>query len=350
MIFVHLNNGYTGSVKVLSVFIDQYSKNNESTLITSFSSPGFLKINERLNCINIGYLTNSNKLLKLFSYFKFQLIAFFHVVKLSNKEVIYINTIEPFLFGILCKLFGFKVISHLHEHSVNYSIYSKICYKSMFLYAEKIICVSNFLYDSLPQRYRNKSVVVYNAIRDIEVQESKLSVGKNILMISSPKLYKGVYHFCELASLMSEYKFYLVVSADETAINKFFRKHLNITNLSILPSTKDVDYYYRKSDIILNLSDPNLVKETFGMTVLEAKYFGVPAIVPEVGGISELVSEGMDGFKISVHDKQKLIAAIRFLLDDEDIYKKFSQNAINSLFKFNFYKEYDKWKRYIEEN
>ena len=76
MIFVHLNNSYTGSVKVLSNLIDEYSETDEVTLITSFDSEGFLKRNARVRCINVNYFSSTNRVVKVFSFFKFQLIAF----------------------------------------------------------------------------------------------------------------------------------------------------------------------------------------------------------------------------------------------------------------------------------
>ena len=349
MIFVHLNNSYTGSVKVLSELIDEFSKKNKTTLITSFNSEGFLKIKDCISCINVKYKSDKSSVIKAFSFFKFQIIAFSYIIRMDKERIVYINTIEPFLLGILCKLLGYQVICHLHESSRSNNFYSQLMYNSMFFYSKKIICVSNYLYNNIPAKHKNKSIVIYNTIRDHKNVYNKTIIQKKVLMISSLKAYKGVYHFCDLAKIMEDYEFCLIVSSNQKAINKKFKEYLSLLNLQILPSTKSVDFYYKTSDLILNLSDPFLIAETFGLTILEAKYFGLPAIVPEIGGITELIKDGIDGFKISVHNKSKLVSSIKYLLGDEKIYKEFSNNAIASISEFNFNKEYKKWKLAIQE-
>lgn len=50
--------------------------------------------------------------------------------------------------------------------------------------------------------------------------------------------------------------------------------------------------------IVLNMSDKTFFIDTFGMTALEAMSAGLPVIVPTEGGIAEMVTNGMDDFKI----------------------------------------------------
>ena len=348
MIFVHLNNSYTGSVKVLSNLIDEYSETDEVTLITSFDSEGFLKRNARVRCINVNYFSSTNRVVKVFSFFKFQLIAFYFIIKDKKGGIVYINTIEPFLLGVMCKIFGYKVICHLHENFRSNNFRTRLMFYAMYFYASRIICVSKFLYNNLPLQLRNRSTVIYNSIRDEKLTFRKKKLLRKVLMISSLKEYKGVYHFCELAKLMPDFKFLLVVSSDQKAINNFFREYMALSNLSIFPVCNRVEKYYESSDLILNLSDPLLIAETFGLTILEAKYFGLPAIVPEIGGITELITDGVDGFKVSVHQKLQLVSSIKYILNDQNIYSDFSNNALASITNFNFSKEYIKWKQVVK--
>ena len=56
--------------------------------------------------------------------------------------------------------------------------------------------------------------------------------------------------------------------------------------------------FYNEAYIVLNMSDKTCFIDTFGMTALEAMSAGLPVIVPTEGGIAEMVTNGMDGFKI----------------------------------------------------
>lgn len=65
---------------------------------------------------------------------------------------------------------------------------------------------------------------------------------------------------------------------------------------------KNTHPFYQEASIILNLSDVNLWVETFGLTILEGMAYQLPAIVPPVGGVIELVEENKNGFLIDSKD------------------------------------------------
>lgn len=50
--------------------------------------------------------------------------------------------------------------------------------------------------------------------------------------------------------------------------------------------------------------------ETFGMTILEAMAYGIPAIVLNVGEPMEIVSDGYNGYCIDVSDVDVVSATV----------------------------------------
>ena len=62
---------------------------------------------------------------------------------------------------------------------------------------------------------------------------------------------------------------------------------------------------------MLNLSNPFLCVETFGMTILEAMAYGVPSIAPNIGGPIELIEDGYNGFCVDVTDARSLRKRLR---------------------------------------
>ena len=78
----------------------------------------------------------------------------------------------------------------------------------------------------------------------------------------------------------------------------------------------------------MNLTDPRKAIETFGLTALEAMSAGLPVIVPTVGGIAELVDDGVNGYKIDVHDIDRIVERIDNIFKDKSLYLKLSENAL----------------------
>src|SRR5690606_21533697 len=106
----------------------------------------------------------------------------------------------------------------------------------------------------------------------------------DILMVCSLRVYKGVDIFMELARNLPKHSFTLVVSAESNEIERYFKGRDLPGNLLILPTQKDLHQFYSKANLVLNLTIPDQCIETFGLTVLEAISYGIPAIVPPVGG------------------------------------------------------------------
>lgn len=68
--------------------------------------------------------------------------------------------------------------------------------------------------------------------------------------------------------------------------------------------------------------------EGFGLAILEAMAMGKPVIATNVSAIPELVEDGMTGFLVPVKDVNSLAKAITKLSSDEDLRKKFGENAM----------------------
>lgn len=98
-------------------------------------------------------------------------------------------------------------------------------------------------------------------------------------------------------------------------------------NLSILSRQNDVASLYNKASLVLNLSDIHKCIETFGLTALEAMSAGLPVVVPTVGGIAEMVEDGINGYKIDVQDLEKIETHIKLLLSERNRYQQMASNA-----------------------
>ena len=107
------------------------------------------------------------------------------------------------------------------------------------------------------------------------------------------------------------------------------------SNITVFPRQEDVARFYNTASLVLNLSDKNLFIETFGLTALEAMSAALPVIVPTVGGIAEFVDDGVNGYKIDVHNIDKIVDTIKYLFYDKEQYLLLAGNALKISEKIN---------------
>jgi glycosyltransferase involved in cell wall biosynthesis len=55
---------------------------------------------------------------------------------------------------------------------------------------------------------------------------------------------------------------------------------------------------------------------------------GLPVIVPTVGGIAELVDDGVNGYKIDVQQLDVIADRINYMLSSIDIYSRLAKGAL----------------------
>ncbi len=86
---------------------------------------------------------------------------------------------------------------------------------------------------------------------------------------------------------------------------------------------KDVSNYFNAADIFVNISE----YESFGVSVIEASACELPVIVTDVGGLKEVVEQGVTGFRIGVRDRDATFAAIEKLMLDPELRKKMGKQG-----------------------
>jgi len=99
-------------------------------------------------------------------------------------------------------------------------------------------------------------------------------------------------------------------------------KHFNMED-SILIDTYSLDEVkelYEVSDICLY---PSTACEPFGLTMLEAMAMAKPMLVTNMGGMPEVIKDGINGFIVHMKDFEALAAKICQLLEDKKLAHRF---------------------------
>jgi glycosyltransferase involved in cell wall biosynthesis len=67
--------------------------------------------------------------------------------------------------------------------------------------------------------------------------------------------------------------------------------------------------------------------ESFGLAALEGMACGVPPVATRVGGVPELISDGVDGYLEAVGDVAAQAARVTALVTDDELHDRVSQAA-----------------------
>ena len=71
--------------------------------------------------------------------------------------------------------------------------------------------------------------------------------------------------------------------------------------------------------------------EALGLALQEALYYGCPSIGTDVGGIPELIDQGVNGLLVPPDDPEAMAIALEKLLSDETMRRRFSKAAPESI-------------------
>ncbi|MFT5166912.1 MAG: glycosyltransferase involved in cell wall biosynthesis [Saprospiraceae bacterium] len=345
IIFIHLFNDFSGSPLVLSNVVRGIQNYGyECKVITSGNTEGFLSNIEGVDYNFFNYRFNPNKLVRLALFFWSQVILFLKIWNTrKEKSIIYINTLLPFGAALAGWLSGQKVIYHVHEISLKPLILKRFLKWIATITSDYSIYVSEYL--RATEKLQNvKGTTIHNALSDIfmETAESyKLDTAAKhetftVLMLCSLKAYKGVNEFVTLAEKLPQINFTMVINSDQLSIDEYFKTIQLPTNLQLFSSQKNVHPFYQKSHIVLNLSHPEQWVETFGMTILEGMYYGLPCIAPPIGGPTEIINNAINGYLIDQRNLDDIADRIIELSNNKTLYKAFSQNASGRSLEFKF--------------
>lgn len=290
----HLLNDFSGSPKVLRQVIKNAQEIDFEINLSTSSGRGFLSDLEGVHYQDNHYVFKSNKLKRFAFLFGVQFMVMIKTLfVLSKDDVVYINTLLPFGAAIAAKIRGVRVVYHVHESSIQPKMLLNFLKYIAKKTATEIIYVSEYVQKELALKHKNEGII-YNAI-DRDFLEQRLSKNVDeieepqVLMVCSLKAYKGVNEFVTLAKKMPQFQFKLVLNATQKEVDAFLDSVGSSSNLKCYAKQENLHPFYSKADVVLNLSHPNLWVETFGLTVLEAMCYGIPTIVPPVGGVTELV-------------------------------------------------------------
>ena len=174
--------------------------------------------------------------------------------------------------------------------------------KKMFFFKKElsesdyVLTASNFVKASVLKYKPNKKcfVVPYGASFEIKKERRVATKTLKIVYVGNVTVMKGIpFVFEALANLKSEDLEIVFVGAVTESIKNMVKDDSRCRFVGRVPHDA-VGTYLKDADIFLFPS----LSDGFGIAPLEAMYYGIPCIISENAGVSDIILEGQNGFII----------------------------------------------------
>lgn len=237
---------------------------------------------------------------------------------------------NPFIVSVWgSDVFSFPLKSPIHKMMLKYNLKkadkvlstSHVMAKETKLYTNKDIEVTPFGIDM--QQFRpmvveslfDKDDIVIGTVKTLE---EKYGIE---YLIKAFKIVSDKYQEVPLKLL--------IVGGGSLEVSlKSLVKELDIENKTVFTGKvpfSDVPKYHNMLSVSVSVSVSN--SESFGVAIIEASSCSKPVVVSNVGGLPEVVEDGVSGFVVPPRDPQKTAEAIEKLVLDESLRKQIGQNG-----------------------
>ncbi|MGD2065244.1 MAG: glycosyltransferase family 4 protein [Dehalococcoidia bacterium] len=187
----------------------------------------------------------------------------------------------------------------------------------------------------------------FNGKIDPFAMREELGIGDEPIVATALRLIKGkspellISAFARVLKVIPSAKLVIAGSGQEEDNLSRQSKDLNIINsvfmMGKLPKERVAQLMAAANVFVL----PSKM-ESFGLTLLEASAAGVPVVCANAGGIPEVFRDGFDALLYPPGDDDAMAKAMIRLIQDKELAKKLSANAVDTANKFT-------WERTAEQ-
>jgi len=213
----------------------------------------------------------------------------------------------------------------------------------------KIIAVSKGVKEELIYYYNLPSEDIVVIPNGVDLEEFKPDKEKRrkiretyeiaddevVLMFSGYEFRrKGLEYIIKALPLVKGEVKFLVVGKDDPNYYKKLASKLGVLDKIIFTGfVPDISEYYAASDLFVF---PTLY-EPFGLVITEALASGLPVIVSEFAGATDIMNDGREGLLLKDPTNPKEIAEkVNILVEDENLRKQMSRNARRTAEKYSW--------------
>lgn len=239
------------------------------------------------------------------------------------------------LFINIAKLFGKKVIFHLHsgKFPIFYSNHKKTV-KRTIEKCDCVIALSEYWKQWLEATFNCKKIVIIKNAIDAPLLHKESHDKFNLLFLGLLGENKGIYDLLDVIITHKKElsgKLQLLIGG-----NGEIEKVKDIINKNHISNIVTFEGWVSgaKKVHLFNLADALILPsyhEGVPITILEAESYELPIISTKVGGIPEIVADGKNGFLIKPGDKTAIWGAISKIMTDKGLARKMGEISASSV-------------------
>ncbi|MDN3513895.1 MAG: glycosyltransferase family 4 protein [Candidatus Brocadia sp.] len=274
------------------------------------------------------------------------------IIVTESIDVVHCTLQIALLYGFIGRMLAKKKVKFIDavHTTVNrnrkYELLDRILYLPLMKRCDRIIAVCENQRKHWIEKYpclKEKFITIHNGI-DIEkfkdnIKEDEKKQIKTSLEIEDDELVIGMvagfrpekgheYAFKALKLVIASgvhVKLVLIGDGERRDYLQSIARELGIwDNIIWLGLQKEPKGYLSIFDIFLM---PSTAVETFSIAMLEALAMNKPVIATDLGGTSEMVIDGQNGFLIRPKNPEEIAAKIKYLIENPDNLKRLSQNT-----------------------
>lgn len=257
-----------------------------------------------------------------------------------------ISFLRESFFLYLASFLGAKTIFHMHSGSLQefYEAHPKFVGRSLRK-ADRIITIANVWEKYLKDKGHKNVITIGNPINRPDSLKKNDHTILNVLFLGLIGDNKGIWDILGMINNHKEDlkgKIRLTIGGNgEVDRLLSFLSNNNLSDIVEYVGWIDGE---RKAEILSN-SDIYLqpsYQEALGIAILEAMSYKIPVIATNVGGIPEIINDGVNGYLIAPGDQDALYLALKKLLESPEKRLEFGENG--SKIAKNFYPDVIKTK------
>ena len=228
-------------------------------------------------------------------------------------RVVYLNTSALLLVAPVARLTGAQVVLHLHEHwgrkeAAVLGLLARAC--------RRIVCVSTAVQDRLPPTLRSRSEVVYNgfAVDHSPTGAPQPSGPLTFVLASRWNSWKGQESLLEAWDLVdgSDDARLIVLggpplSGQAFDLPEYVGRMRRRDSVQVVGEVPDVRPYLRECDAVLV---PSVRPDPLPTIAIEAAAEGRAVLASDIGGLPEIVEDGVTGRLLPPNDSRAWALAL----------------------------------------
>jgi len=255
-------------------------------------------------------------------------------LKKEKVDILHMHGFYSSLIGISAALLSRINVRIIHIHTSYYNLDTIHTFlnKWINIFASKIVYVSeSSFYSFIEAGYqKNNSMVIYNGV-DFQRKNTPVSSATDrriIIIVASLFAHKGhKFLLSAISTLVGQYPDLQLWIVGQGPLENDLKEQTQALKIG-----DHITFWGERTDVFDLLKQSQIfilpsLREGMPISLLEAMSMGKAIVASDVGGVSELIEDGVSGFLIPAKNSDAMAEKISLLLGSEKIQKEMGQEA-----------------------